>query len=147
MKKRKQLDSLKTIAQSKETRWQRHVSDQLKLLQVEEQRLEQLNQYAHEYQSDGARQGSSQSMFAMRSQRQFVDRLRDAVHQQQQTVQNKRSATHRDVEFWKAARAKRMAIQKYAHKQEQIEDKHKERRAQKFLDEIGRNGRGKTNGK
>jgi len=138
MKNKRQLQSLESLAQSKENRWQRHVSIQFRALQAEEQRLAQLNQYVNEYQLADSETGTSQSMLTLRTQRQFVNRLHHAVQQQQQTVINKRSAANRDADFWREARSKRLAIQKYADKQEQVEYKLKARRTQKFLDEVGR---------
>jgi len=135
----KSLDSLETLAHGRETRWQRHVSSQLNSLQQEEQRLQQLHQYVEEYNAP-LHGRSSQSIMAMRSQRQFVDRLKDAVKQQNQTVAQQRELAERGMQRWKLERSKRLAIQKYGERQRQTELKQRERRDQANLDEVGRNG-------
>jgi len=144
MRKKRNLHSLETLAHGRETRWQRHVSGQLQSLQTEEQRLRQLNEYIADYSETGdddapARRGS-QSIMAMRSQRQFVDRLRDAVRQQTETVATKQEAAKQGISRWKQERSKRLAIQKFGERQQSEIDRQKERRSQAQLDEIARNG-------
>lgn len=138
-KHNKSLDSLETLAHGRETRWQRHVSSQLSSLQKEEQRLQQLHKYVEEYNAPLHARGSH-SIMAMRTQRQFVDRLKAAVKQQNQTVADKRDAAERGLQRWKLERSKRLAIQKYSERQRLSEQKLRERRDQAGLDEVGRNG-------
>jgi len=138
MRKKKNLQSLETLAEGRETRWQRHVSGQLKSLQAEEQRLRQLHSYIEDYNDTPTGRGS-QSIMAMRSQRHFVDRLRAAVDQQVATVDGKRAAAEQGMQRWKEERSKRLAIQKFAERQQREVDRQRERRAQAQLDEVGRN--------
>ncbi len=140
MRKKRNLNSLETLAQGRETRWQRHVSSQLNNLQAEEQRLEQLHGYVEEYNGPLNNHRGSQSILAMRSQRQFVDRLKDAVKQQSQTVAERRTAAEQGIQRWKQERSKRMAIQKFATRQREAEERQQERRDQALQDEVGRNG-------
>ncbi|NND54970.1 MAG: flagellar FliJ family protein [Gammaproteobacteria bacterium] len=144
MRKKRNLHSLETLAHGRESRWQRHVSGQLQSLQTEEQRLEQLHEYVSEYSSSAEQRAqvarASQSILALRGQRQFVDRLRDAVQQQTETVASKRDAAQHGISRWKQERSKRLAIQKFSERQQQEADRLKERRDQAQLDEVGRNG-------
>lgn len=139
MRKKRNLQSLETLAQGRESRWQRHVSGQLKSLQAEEQRLRQLHTYVDEYKAPLTEQSASQSIMHMRSQRLFVDRLRQAVDQQTVHVANKREAAEKGIRRWKQERSKRLAIQKFSERQEQEAERQRERRSQAQLDEIGRN--------
>jgi len=140
MRKKRNFESLQTLAHGRESRWQRHVSSQLSNLQTEEQRLQQLHNYVDEYNRPVADRRDSQSILAMRSQRQFVDRLKDAVKRQSQTVADKRAAADQGIRQWKHERSKRLAIQKFSERQQAIADKLRDRRSQAVLDEVGRNG-------
>ncbi len=139
MRKKRNLDSLETLAHGKESRWRRHVSSQLSKLQTEEQRLSQLHEYVQEYNAPLTERRGSQSIMAMRSQRQFMDRLKDAVKRQSQTVAEKRVLAEQGIQRWKHERSKRLAIQNYSARQREAEDRQRERRDQATLDEVGRN--------
>ncbi len=139
MRKKRNLDSLETLAQGREVRWQRQVSNQLNSLQTEEQRLQQLHNYVEEYNAPLQTAGGSQSIMAMRSQRQFVDKLKTAVQQQSRAVEEKRAAAELGMQRWKEERSRRLAIQKFSARQKALEEKLRDRRAQAVLDEAGRN--------
>ena len=140
MRKKRNLDSLQTLAHGRETRWQRHVSSQINNLKSEEQRLEQLHDYVEEYNAPLNQRRGGQSILAMRSQRMFVDRLKDAVRQQSQTVAEKRAATEQGIQRWKQERSRRMAIEKFTERQQAEINRQRDRRSQAALDEVGRNG-------
>ena len=103
-----------------------------------------LHEYVAEYSDAADKRGvpgrGSQSIMAMRGQRQFVDRLRDAVKQQTETVATRREAAEQGISRWKQERSKRLAIQKFGERQQQELDRQKERRSQAQLDEIARTG-------
>ena len=139
MANKKPLDSLQTLAKGRETRWQRSLTAQLGKLQAEQQRLEQLNGFAREYGAKPEASTGSQSILAVRGQRQFVDRLHDAVGQQRKKVAAQQALADRDLANWKQARAKRMALDKFADRQLAEENRKRERSAQRALDEVGTN--------
>lgn len=139
MRKKRNLQSLETLAHGRESRWQRHVSGQLQSLQTEEQRLRQLHSYVDEYKAPLSERRGAQSIMTMRSQRLFVDRLREAVDQQTATVANKRAAAEQGMARWKEERSRRLAIQKFSERQAQEIERQRERRNQAQLDEMGRN--------
>lgn len=139
MTKKRSLEALQNVASGRETRWQRQVSAQFRALQTEQQRLQQLHSFVAEYGKQIDQPGSSQSIQAMRSQRQFVTKLRSAVGQQSETVARQQAATDRDVDHWRLARAQRQAIEKYSERQELAANRRRDRRAQLYLDEVGRN--------
>ena len=139
MRKRKNLDSLETLAQGNESRWRRHVASQLSNLQTEEQRLAQLHDYVREYNAPLNQRRGSQSILAMRSQRQFVDRLKDAVKQQSKTVDERRASAEQGMQRWKHERSRRMALQNFSARQREAEERVRDRRDQAALDEVGRN--------
>ena len=139
MRKKRTLDSLETLAHGRETRWRRHVASQLNNLQAEEQRLAQLHDYVQEYNAPLNHRRDSQSILAMRSQRQFVDRLKDAVRQQSQTVAERREAAEHGMRRWQHERSRRMALEKYSARQREAEGRQRDRRDQAALDEVSRN--------
>lgn len=139
MRKKRNLQSLETLAHGRESRWQRHVAGQLQSLQTEEERLRQLHSYVADYQAPLTESRGGQSIMAMRSQRMFVDRLRQAVDQQAQTVAGKRAAAEQGMQRWKQERSKRLAIQKYGERCQEEAERQRERRSQAQLDEVGRN--------
>ncbi len=139
MRKKRTLDSLKTLAHGRESRWRRHVAGQLNNLQTEEQRLAQLHDYVEEYNAPLNERRDSQSILAMRSQRQFVDRLKDAVRQQSKTVAERRAAAEQGMRRWQHERSRRLALEKYTERQDEAQGRQRDRRNQAALDEVGRN--------
>lgn len=139
MRRKRNLDSLETLAQGNESRWRRHVTKQLGSLQAEEERLAQLHDYVREYNAPLNQRQGSQSILAMRSQRQFVDRLKDAVRQQSRTVDERRASAEQGIQRWKHERSRRMAIEKFSARQREAEERQRDRRDQATLDEVGRN--------
>jgi len=137
MARKNPFESLQTLAKGRETRWQRSAGQQLRALQTEQQRLEQLHNFAEEYSTAPAAPDTSQSILAVRGQRQFVDRLRDAVGQQQQTVATRHAAAEREVAEWRQARAKRMALDKFVERRREAETRKRDRSQQRALDEVG----------
>ena len=79
MARRNRMQVLQKLAEHTEAEASRRLAERLKLLDADEKRLEQIRSYLADY--SGSSQGNSSAMTisALRSNRGFMARLRDAV--------------------------------------------------------------------
>lgn len=138
MTQRKGLKTVQTLAESAETTRSRVVSEQRSAVRQEESRLAELEQYRGEYQTMSSRPEAGISIHLVRGRRGFVEKLNEAIDNQRQVVARANSQLDTYVGHWRDARAKALALQKFAERMEAQEDRRDARREQTELDDIGR---------
>ena len=79
----KRLRPIQQIATDRETERARALAERSKHLATHQQRLDELSKYAHEYAQPAAQLTSAAQLL---NRRAFLDRLDDALKQQQQAV-------------------------------------------------------------
>lgn len=139
MRRRKPLDTLQRLAEHAADASSREVSQLLRALLQEEQRLAQLAGYVSDYQKLASKGTAGLTIGAIRGRRGFVERLAEAVNRQQQVVRTQEERYHQHIERWRLARSRALGLQRF---NERIRDEaaaRQERREQAALDEISRN--------
>jgi|GEM_PF-3396220 len=138
MSRKKGLQTIQTLAESDETMRSRMVSNQRAALRVELQRLEQLERYRNEYQVMSSRSEQSVGIHFIRGRRGFVQKLNEAIDNQNRIVVRAREQLDTYLAHWRDARAKALSLQKFADRAAAQEDLRIARREQTELDDIGR---------
>lgn len=128
------LRPVRTLAENDTLNSSRRVADSRDALEREQQQLEQLQAYLSEYQAM-ANAGRTASEIA--SRRDFVKRLHDAILQQMEVVDRLRSELENQLDSWKDARARSLALNRLAERADQAEREREDRRDQHRMDEIG----------
>jgi flagellar FliJ protein len=137
MRHRDRLKTLQQLAAHAEAEAARHLGERQRALAAEEQRLRQIHGYLQDYERRTGTTGILTSVTALTSGRRFLDRLRDAVGQQQGVVENHRRLVEQQSGQWRAARAKRQALEKLGERRLEAETARREAREQRRLDEVG----------
>jgi len=131
------LKTIKTLADTAEAESSKEVSQRLAALNREEKRLVQLIEYLAGYEEKERAGREGQSITSIQSRRRFIERLREAISQQQQLVKNYRQLYEIEVDRWREARSHSLGLQKYVERIDQQQDLKQNRRDQARLDEIG----------
>ena len=136
MARRNRMQVLQKLAEHTEAEASRRLAERLKLLDADEKRLEQIRSYLADY--SGGSQGSSPAMTisALRSNRGFMERLRNAVDEQRGNVEIQRHQAEQHAAQWRAARARSLALERLGERIEQRERERRDRLEQLRLDEI-----------
>ena len=128
------LRPVRTLADNDALNSSRRVADSRDALETEQQRLEQLQGYLQEYQ---AMANESRTASEIASRRDFLKRLRDAVAQQLEVVERHRLELEHELDTWKDARARSLALNRLAERADRAEREKEDRRDQHRMDEIG----------
>lgn len=141
MARRNRMQVLQKLAEHTEAEASRRLAERLKLLDADEKRLEQIRSYLADY--SGSRQGNSPAMTisALRSNRGFMARLRDAVDEQRGNVETQRHQAEQHAAQWRAARARSLSLERLGERIEQRERQRRDRLEQLRLDEIANRGK------
>lgn len=155
MAKRNRIETLQRLASHTEAENARRLAERLRALDTEERRLQQIRGYLAEYaqstgqkrgpaSQDSAGQSPAMTIGSLRSNRGFLERLRNAVDEQRGTVETQRLKVEQHTRQWQAARARTRSLGKLQDRLEQHEQERQDRREQARLDEMasGRNGTG-----
>jgi len=146
--KRSRIATLQRLASHTEAENARRLAERLRALDVEERRLQQIRGYLAEYghpmnqKRDGfPEQAASSSPPAMtisslRSNRGFLERLRNAVDEQRGTVETQRRQVELQTQSWRIARARARSLEMLGERLQKQHQEHRERREQARLDEI-----------
>jgi flagellar export protein FliJ len=137
-RRRKPLDTLQRIAEHAADASSREVSQRLRALLQEEQRLAQLAGYVSDYQKFAAKGTAGLTIGAIRSRRSFVERLGDAVSRQQQVVRTQEEQYRQHIERWRLARSRALGLQRFNERIRDEATERQERHEQAALDEISR---------
>ena len=130
----KKLKPVRTLADSDAMDSSRLVATARDALDTEQQRLDQLREYLNEYQTMAS---SGRTAMEISTRRDFVNRLRKALEQQTEVVERHRAELEKQLDVWKDARARSMALNRLAERADQAERERSERRDQHRMDEIG----------
>lgn len=142
MARRNRLHSLQRLAEFTEAENSRLLADQLRALDGEERRLTQIHSYLAEYADSTVRQSGTTTVGALRGQRNFVDRLREAAKAQTGAVEQQRQQVEQQTGRWRTARSRAAGLQRLAEKADQREEERRGRIEQARLDEVGSRQRG-----
>lgn len=136
MARRNRMQVLQKLAEHTEAEASRRLAERLKLLDGDEKRLEQIRSYLADY--SGGSQGNSPAMTSstLRSNRGFMERLRNAVDEQRGNVEIQRHQAEQHAAQWRAARARSLALERLGERIEQRERERRDRLEQLRLDEI-----------
>jgi flagellar FliJ protein len=139
MAKRNRMQILQKLAEHTEAEASRRLAERLKLLGADEKRLEQIRSYLADY--SGSTRNTAMTIGALRSNRGFVERLRNAVDEQRGTVETQRHQAEQQAAQWRAARARSLALEQLADRIEQRERQRRDRLEQLRLDEVANQGK------
>lgn len=133
------LDTIRTLARTAERESARVLAERRNILDKEEQRLEQLQAYLREY-ADLSTAPSATGMFidTIRTRRQFVDKVRQGLAQQERVVAGVRQQLDQDMQRWRDARSRSLAMERFTERLDEQEAVRQGRREQAALDEVGR---------
>ena len=143
MRKRRSLESLQKLAEYAADAASRDVIERLRSLRNEESRLGQLQSFLGDYEKL-LRDGRGINVARLRGRRDFVDRLNSAIGRQGDVVRNHEDQYSQNVDRWRGARTRSLALQRYAQRLADMETERRERREQATLDEVGQQTRLKT---
>jgi flagellar FliJ protein len=139
MAKRNRMQVLQKLAEHTEAEASRRLAERLKLLGADEKRLEQIRSYLADY--SGSPRNTAMTIGALRSNRGFIERLRNAVDEQRGTVETQRHQAEQQAAQWRAARARSLALEQLADRIEQRERQRRDRLEQLRLDEVANQGK------
>jgi flagellar export protein FliJ len=140
MRKRRTLESLQKLAEYAADAASRDVVERLRSLRNEESRLDQLRSFVGDYEQL-LREGRGINVARLRGRRDFVDRLNGAIGRQGDVVRDQERQYNDNVDRWRGARTRSLALQRYAQRLADIESERRERREQSMLDEVGQQTR------
>jgi flagellar FliJ protein len=132
--RRNRMQILQKLAGHTEAEASRRLAERLKLLDADEKRLEQIRGYLADY--SGNIQNTATTISALRSNRGFMERLRNAVDEQRGAVEMQRHQAEQHAAQWRAARARSLALERLGERIEQREQQRRDRIEQARLDEI-----------
>lgn len=141
MARRNRMQVLQKLASHTEAEASRRLADRLKLLDADEKRLEQIRGYLADYSGSSQSNPSGITVSALRSNRGFMQRLRNAVDEQRGNVETQRHQAEQHAAQWRAARARSLALEKLGERIEEREQQRRDRVEQARLDEIANLGK------
>jgi flagellar FliJ protein len=136
MATRNRMQVLQRLAEHAEAEASRRLSERLKALDTDEKRLEQIRSYLADYSSSNLNQAAAMTIGALRSNRGFLERLRNAVDEQRGTVETQRHQAEQHAMQWRSARARSLALERLGERIEQQERQRRDRLEQIRLDEV-----------
>lgn len=141
MARRNRMQVLQKLAEHTEAEASRRLAERLRLLDADEKRLEQIRSYLADY--SGSSQGNSSAMTisALRSNRGFMARLRDAVDEQRGNVETQRHQAEQHAAQWRAAPARSLALERLGERMAERKRQRRDRLEQLRLDEIANQGK------
>jgi flagellar FliJ protein len=143
MVKSKRLRPVQRVAKSKEQTAARELGDCRRMVQEQEQRLEELCRYHDEYLerfNSAARNGMSSTQ--LQEYRVFLNKLERAIKEQELIVLEKRSECSGHKEVWQQKRVRTEALGKVVSRYQKEERKENDVREQKESDDHGQRSKG-----
>lgn len=153
MAKRDRIGTLQRLASHTEAESARRLADRLRTLDVEERRLQQIRSYLADYTGGvaggpaagiGAKAATgAMTISSLRSNRGFLERLRNAVDEQRGTVEIQRRQVEQQTAHWRTARSRTRSLGLLGERQAEAERERQDRLEQAAMDELAvtRNGR------
>ncbi len=141
MARRNRMQVLQKLAEHTEAEASRRLAERLKLLNAEERRLEQIRNYLADYSGNSQPNPPAMTISALRSNRGFMERLRNAADEQRGNVETQRHQAEQHAAQWRAARARSLALERLGDRIEQREQQRQDRLEQLRLDEIANQGK------
>jgi len=138
MRKKSQLKSVRTLAKSAETETSSQVSAHRHALQIEEQRLTQLEAYQREYSILITDSQEFTGINNIRSRRGFMQKLNEAIVAQREAVAQSLMQLEAQLGSWREARSRARSLEKFSERIADQADKHRARKDQTELDDIAR---------
>ncbi|MEZ5563345.1 MAG: flagellar export protein FliJ [Gammaproteobacteria bacterium] len=139
MARRNRMQILQKLAEHSEAEASRRLAERLRLLDADEKRLEQIRSYLADY--SGNKPDSAMTIGTLRSNRGFMERLRNAVDEQRGTVETQRHQAEQHAAQWRAARARSLALERLAERIDQREQQRRDHLEQLRLDEVANQGK------
>ena len=136
MSKQPQLGTIRTLADNVERESSRTVAERRRILAAEEQRLEQLRRYLHEY-AELSASGAGVLVDTVRMRRGFVTKIRAGIEQQERLVASLRDQLDNDLQRWRDARSQSLALERYDDRLADAANLKQQRRDQARTDEVG----------
>lgn len=134
MKRSQRIQKLVELSQKKEDNVARLLARQNAKVEQEKQKLEQLQEYASQYESERNLLGLSP--YLVTNYQHFVSRLEQAVQQQKGAISQSEHQATQAQQQWLAARAKTKSMDlvkdKHVKQEQQAEDKLEQRQSDEF---------------
>ena len=134
MKRAQRIQKLVELSQKKEDNVARLLARQNAKVEQEKQKLEQLQEYASQYESERNLLGLSP--YLVTNYQHFVSRLEQAVQQQKGAISQSEHQATQAQQQWLAARAKTKSMDlvkdKHVKQEQQAEDKLEQRQSDEF---------------
>jgi len=137
----KRLSPVQRVAQSREQKAARIMGESQKHLQAEETKLLQLKQYHAEYLArfeTAARKGLSSAQ--MQEYRAFLDKLDQAIGQQERVVAARKHDHSNRQDDWRETHSRTQALDKVVRRYRKQEQQSADRQEQKESDDRGQRG-------
>ena len=128
------LRPLQELAEAKESEAAKNFVTQQDKLSRDEQRLNELNRYLHDYSHMDAAKPVSPAL--LRNRHEFVARLNEAVKTQSAVVDSTRAECDQERQRWINARGDHQALDKLSSHYQSQEDYRQNRRQQHEQDEL-----------
>lgn len=136
MTSKNRIQTLRTLADTAERESSRIVAERRRTLDQEEQQLMQLQAYLREY--DTPQSGSGLLVDSIRARRDFIERIRLGIEQQEHLVKSLRAQLDQDLDQWREARSHALSLERYSDRLQMQVDEKLARREQGQQDEVGR---------
>lgn len=134
MKRSKRMQLLIDIAKSKEDQAAKMLAQQRMKLESDKKQLEQLKDYANQYESERNLLGLNANLIT--NYQHFVTRLEQAVQQQNTAITQAEQQTNFALNYWLEARAKTQSMtslqQKHLKQEQAAEDKKEQSQVDEF---------------
>lgn len=141
MRRTKRLQSIQRLAEHGADAASRDIGFRLQSLRAEEERLRQVQAYLEHYERLSVNGSAGLAFGFMQGRRQFAARLREAVERQARLVEEQQALYLRQVERWRDARSRALALQRFNERIRRREAERLERREQAQQDEIAQRRR------
>ncbi len=137
MSRSERFKPVQRISGDREQKAAQALGDSRRALEAQQKKLEELEQYRHDYYRQYERAGSAGLTAAklMELQR-FLASLNQAIEQQRRQIQMAEQACQRQEALWLQARGKAKAVDKVAERMREDERLQQQRRDQKESDEF-----------
>lgn len=136
MSRSTKLQPIAKISEQEERQAGRSYGESVRQLEQQRRQLDELISYRRQYEASfQVASESGMSAIRMQEYKLFIERLDDAIRQQQQILENGRQKCVSSQKYWLHKRSKRKMIDTVIENRQQEERLHAEKREQKELED------------
>lgn len=140
MKRSSRMGPLHDLARFEERSASRQLADAARELEAREQQLAQLTGYRDEYGRQEGGEGAGTDPLRLQNYRAFMERLSEAIRQQERRIEEARTALAGSTETWRGRRMDADALGAAIERFDKDERRASGRREQRDADEVAQRG-------